>query len=86
MLFNCRQFLRDGPLETRPSSRNAPVGPQRVPFQHPFRTLLADGSHVDQSLPLESLYGRLDESQCARSTWLLLSPFHQSLRDSFHIL
>jgi hypothetical protein len=85
MLFNCLQFLRDGPMENLLSSRNAPVGPLRR-FQHPFRTLLDEGSHVDHFLPLESLYGQLDNSQCAWKTWLLLSPFRQSPRDSFHIL
>ena len=56
MLFHCRQFLRDGLLENRPSSRNAPVGPLRVRFQHLFRTLLADGSHVEQPLPLDVIF------------------------------
>ena len=50
------QFLWDGPMKNYPSWGNDPAGPLQVPFQRPFRTLLADGFHC----PLESLYVQLD--------------------------
>lgn len=53
MLFNCRQFLWDGSLENLPSSRNAPVGPLRMRFQHPFRTPLPMDPTLTSLCPLK---------------------------------
>ena len=53
MLFNCCQFLRDGTMENLPSSRNAPVGPLQVCFQHPFRTPLRMDPTLTSLCPLK---------------------------------